>query len=437
MKKCILAAILLTALSFSNLLSGAAAQKQDFSEFRYDEPVHLRISLSSTHNLEAFRAVSEVIAKNLNIYADIELRPTDYEGENYFKSLLAMGEMSDLCVYNSGALFQSLHPQVYFVDLSDEPFVDRLDDTFASAVSVNGALYGVPAGSSYAGGWLYNIELHEQYGLEIPKTWGQLMANCESIKRRGGTPIIAGYKDGWCSQIVLLADHHNLVHDLPDWTEQYTCGSATYANSPDALAGFKKLYELSSRKLLQPNAAETSYEEACRMFANGEGVYMPMITSAISLMNTMVPGVAQNIGIFGQPGSDPSYQGITIWLPAGIYISNTSENIEVAKRWVNFFLSDECQQVFLQTKTLPGINEIHGFDSVSAPYPYLETLLDYQSSGRTTLALEFTSPLKGSSLTKITQECALGLITPKAAAYQYGQDTERLSLMLQMLNDQP
>ena len=57
-------------------------------------------------------------------------------GDNIVKTRLAAGEMADLCLYNSGSLLNALNPAEYFIDISNEDFIDKLDETYKSTVTV-------------------------------------------------------------------------------------------------------------------------------------------------------------------------------------------------------------------------------------------------------------------------------------------------------------
>lgn len=413
------------------LFSSSSAQAQDWSQMRYDEPEELTILLSEFSDMKAYEAVCNYIEDELNIKTEIRIRPSAVEGENYVKSLLAMGEMTDLCVYYVGALLQSLNPRMYFEDLSGEAFISNIEDSFVNAVCMDGHIYGIPAGTAYAGGWLYNRELHEQLGLAVPTTWNQLMDNCQIIKDNGLIPVIAGYESSWSSQLVLLSDFHNLVYECPGWVEEYNAGNVTFSNTPAALRGFEKLYELSEKGYIPSNAIHMGYEEACQMFAQGSGVYMPILTSRLE-------GLADhldNFDIFGQPGDNEGHQAITLWLPQGIYISITSTKKEAAKRWMACFLSSEGQRIFSQYKTPSGPCMVKNIDLEMPDYPYLRTLNQYQQAGNVALALEFVSPLKGVHLPEITQECGAGLLSPKDAAQRFDEDTRHIFLMMNMFHD--
>lgn len=430
MRKCALWLLLICLLTAPACI-GEAAGEVDWSALRYEEPVTLTLMITDDDGWEAYAAICKRIEDRLNIHTELRFRPGDVEGENYVKSLLAMGEMTDLCLYYSGALFRSLDPQAYFVDISGEPFVQALDETYLQAVTVDGKLYGVPAGTMYAGAWIYNVAVHEELGLQVPRTWDEMMDNCQKIKEAGLVPVLGAYDTSWSTQLVLLIDQHNLVHEDPNWVEAYNAGTATFSDSPAAMRGFEKLYELAALGYLQPDAMNTSYEEAGQMFADGEGVYMPVLTSWLPELEA-----EQRFDLFGQPGDDPDYQGITQWLPLSLYISNSSENIEAAKRWIAFFISDEGQRVFMEHTDVTGPSVLKNVDISSMPdVPFLQTLAQYQQEGHTALALEFVSAIKGPDLTSITQQCALGLITPQEAARQYDEDTRRIALLLNMYND--
>ena len=98
--------------------------------------------------------------------------------------------MADLCVYNSGALLNAINPSEYFIDLSDQEFMDRVDDLYKEAVSVDEAVYGIPFATSRGEAVLYNKEMYEKYGLEIPKTWDEFLANCDVLQEAGETAVL-------------------------------------------------------------------------------------------------------------------------------------------------------------------------------------------------------------------------------------------------------
>ena len=103
--------------------------------------------------------------------------------------------MTDIFWYNSGSLLQALNPSETLVDLSDEPFITNIVESFLPTVSQNGQIFGVPSQTAMGGGILYNKRIYEELGLSVPTTWEEFAANNEAIKEAGIAPVIATFGD--------------------------------------------------------------------------------------------------------------------------------------------------------------------------------------------------------------------------------------------------
>ncbi|MBK8027643.1 MAG: hypothetical protein IPK19_41255 [Chloroflexi bacterium] len=78
-----------------------------------------------------------------NVTIEIESRPGG-EGDNIAKTRLATGDMTDVFFYNSGSLLEALNPTQTLVDLSDQPFIANVQESFLPTVSQGEGIYGVP-----------------------------------------------------------------------------------------------------------------------------------------------------------------------------------------------------------------------------------------------------------------------------------------------------
>ncbi|MGZ5392864.1 MAG: ABC transporter substrate-binding protein, partial [Mycobacterium sp.] len=159
---------------------------------------------------------------NPNVKVTVDSRPQGADGDNFVKTRLSTGEMTDLFQYNSGSLLQALDPAKNLVPLTSEPWVANLDDSFKKAVSSGTELYGAPFGPAQGGGILYNRKVFADLGLQVPKTWAEFMANNAKIKAAGIDPVIQSYADTWTSQLLILADFNNINKIDPQWAEKYT-----------------------------------------------------------------------------------------------------------------------------------------------------------------------------------------------------------------------
>lgn len=395
--------------------------------------VTLTLMVGKTGTLyPALQAVAAEAEKKLNIAIKFDIRPDGTEGDNLVKTRLATGDMDDLLAYNSGSLLQALSPEENFVDLSKEPYMDNLLDSYKTTVTANGKIFGVPTGSTNVGGVLYNKKVYADLGLSIPKTWSEFMANSEKIKAAGKTAIIASYKTTWTSQLFVLGDFYNLQAQVPNFAKDYTANKAKYATTPAALRGFEKTQEPFKKGYYNKDFQATTYDDALKMLAEGTGVQYPMLTSAIDTINQNYPDKVKDIGVFPMPSDNAEINGLTVWLPNSIYINKKSKNIEAAKKWVEFFISPEGQSVLASKSKASGPYVVKGVKLPDDTYEGVKQMQPYFDAGKTAPALEFVSPVKGPSLENITIESGSGIKTPLECAENYDKDVQKQAKQLNL-----
>jgi ABC-type Fe3+ transport system substrate-binding protein len=254
--------------------------------------------------------------------------------------------MADLFAYNSGSLFQALNPASQLQPLNDEPWVDQLAEAFKPAVSVDDQVYGAPFGAASGGGILYNKNVYEKLGLEVPMTWDEFMANNAKIKAAGIDPVIQSYGETWTSQLFVLADYHNVAAEDPEWDKKYTSNQVKYAQEP-AIEGFKHLEEVNKAGYLNKNYGSIKFPAALSLLAQGKGAHYPQLTFTVPNIETSDPGKVDDVGFFAQPGESADDNGLTLWLPGAVYVPKTVEGakLDAAKKFLAFVASPEGCEV--------------------------------------------------------------------------------------------
>jgi len=408
----------------------AVSESKESDDSKKD--VTLTLLIDNQTPLDGLQGVIDAFEAKTGIKTEIELRPGGDEGENLIKTRLATGEMADLIYFNSGSLLNTLNPEQYFVDLTNEPYVSTFDEAYKVTVTVNGKVFGAPAGSSFAGAWLYNKKVYDELGLEVPKTWEQLLENCEKIKAAGKIPVAASYKDDWTAQLVLLGDNYNVLVEEPDFPEKFTANQAKFATTPAALRSFEKQQELFIKGYVNEDLNTTTYDMALKMLSEGTAVHYPIITNALPNIDKNYPDKINDIGVFGQPGNDPNNHGITIWLPNSIYIYKDGQHIEEAKQWVEFLVSPEGVAAMAAKEKAVGPYVIKGADLPEDAYPAVKEMMTYFDEGKTAPALEFLTPLKGPNSPQICVQNGNAMTTPAESAAQYDKDVEKQAKQLGM-----
>jgi raffinose/stachyose/melibiose transport system substrate-binding protein len=355
---------------------------------------------------------------------DIEERPGGAEGDNIVKTRLATGEMSDLFSYNAGALLQALNPAQTVMDLTDEPMIDDVLEEFTSTVTQNDRVYGVPMGTSFGGGILYNRRIFEEQGLSVPRTWDEFAANNDQLLEAGITPLGASFGTTWTSQLLVLADFYNVAQAEPSFAEDYTANEAKYATTPAALQSFERLEEAYQAGWWNDDYGSATYEDALQMLADGEIAQYPMLTVALPAIAELDQEAAQSIGFFGQPGSEADTNGMTLWMPLAAYASATTEHPDEVRDFLAFVASVEGTEAMSAATEETGPYLVDGAELPDDVLPAVLDVQAYLDEGNVGPALEFVSPVKGPNLEHLTVEVGSGLRSAAEAAELYDEDVE-------------
>ncbi|MEH7155821.1 ABC transporter substrate-binding protein [Neobacillus drentensis] len=428
-----IASLLLSSALMAGILAGCTSKEETTSggtKSKEKEPEKVTFLIDNQTQLDGINAIIDAFEKKTNIKVEIETRPGGSEGDNIIKTRLATGDMNDLVWNNSGSQLQALNPEQNFVDLSKEPFMENIMDGFKEAVTANGKVFGIPGTPTNAGGWLYNKKVYAELGLTVPKTWDELMANNEKIKQAGKTAVIATYKDTWTSQVIVLADNYNVLAESPNFAADFTANKAKISTTPAALRSFEKLADVNKKGYLNKDFLSTGYDAGLKMLADGTGVHYPMITFALANLAATSPDKMQDIGFFPQPSDSADKNGLTVWMPAGIFINKNSEHIDAAKKFLEFYVSQEGTDLYTAKIKPTGPVAIKGIKLSGDVYQAVQDMLPYFESGNTAPALEFLSPVKGPNLEQITTQVGSGISSAKEGAKLYDKDVEKQAKQL-------
>jgi raffinose/stachyose/melibiose transport system substrate-binding protein len=411
------------AIAIGLASAGMASAEVTLTYYIDDNPTNVATA-------EGLKAAFE--AENPDIKIEIETHPGGAEGDNLVKTRLATGEMSDVFRYNAGSLFQALNPPQTMLDLTDEPFQANIIDSFKPVVTApDGRIYGVPEEAAMGGGILYNKKIYEELGLSVPKTWAEFMANNEKIKAAGKVPVIQTFGDTWTSQLFVLGDFFNVQAAVPNFAADYTANKVKYATTPAAMAGFEHGEEVFKAGYLNEDFAAAKFDDGVRMVATGEGAHYPMLTFAIGAITQSYPEHLDDVGFFAIPGPDASTNGLTVWMPAAVYIAKTTEHPAEAKRFLGFIASTKGCDVRSAANGATGPYLIKGCTLPETVPPAVADLLPYfQKEGATAPALEFLSPIKGPALEQITVEVGSGIRSAKDGAALYDEDVKKQAQQL-------
>lgn len=366
-----------------------------------------------------------------DIHVVVNVGPSGVAYIELAKKRLAAGTMDDVLVHDTGSLFQALDPTKNLVDLTLEPWQTKVVSSFYPVVSVGEKKYGAPFGSAMGGGILYNKAVYKRLGLKIPLTWKQFMANNTVISKAGLIPVIQTYGDSWTAQMFILADEFNLQSAFPNFPALYTANQVQIATVPAALVGFQHLEEVHKARFQNKDYATAKVADGLKYLISGKGVHYPILSFVASDLTKQYPKLAQNIGIFAQPGTLAESNGLTVWMPAGLFIPNTTQHLATAKNFVAYATSPEGLAAMDQAVTPSGPYLIKGAKLTGhLSQVTVQMQVYFNKEGKTAPALEFVSPIKGPNLSAISVQVGSGFMTAKQGAVAYDRDVARESKRL-------
>ena len=249
-----------------------------------------------------------------------------------------------------------------------ESYIDILE---ALEITPKDGTYGVPYVAN-AAGILYNRDMFEEHGWEIPESWDELIELCDDIQAEGILPFYFGFRDTW----TCLAPWNSLAVDLApaDTCQKVNAGETTFSEEYVEVA--EKCAQLVDYGPEDPFAY--GYNDACTAFANGESAMYPIGSYAVPQILSVNPEM--NIDSFVTPGNDDASKNT---LNSGVdllfAVTAECENKEAAYEVLDFLMDDANIQAYIDDQ-----NAVPCKDSEFDLAPMLDGMLPYIESGNMT-----------------------------------------------------
>lgn len=236
-------------------------------------------------------------------------------------------------------------------DLSDVPEVQRLrPDILALAeqyASYPGRLSVIPW-SAAAEGVIYNMDLFEQHGVQVPTSWDELIEVCETLKAAGVTPFYGTFKDGWTVQQGLYDYAIGGSIDVGGFFAQLKAQGADIG--PDSPVSFQKDFTgpmtqgLELLKYFNGDAAGQGYGDGNTAFAKGEGAMYLQGPWALGDIAKVSPDL--RVGTFPLPMGTAEDRRVRTNLDLGLWIPEASRNKEAARVFLSYLMQQDVIDAF-------------------------------------------------------------------------------------------
>jgi raffinose/stachyose/melibiose transport system substrate-binding protein len=186
----------------------------------------------------------------------------------------------------------------------------------------------------------YNKQIFAKAGITVPKTFGDLLAACDTLRKAGMTPISLGNKEAWPA---LHYIGQLLAYDVPQATleRDFEPKTATYAD-PGYAQALDQFKALETRCTDGAEMNGVSYETAIQAFSNTQSaMYYQEIIEFDGSANGQTPLKTSDFGFFVLPppadakGNAQAIEGA----PEGYMINTASKHLGLALDFLKFITS--------------------------------------------------------------------------------------------------
>lgn len=279
------------------------------------------------------------------IKIDFQISP-DAQWRDLIKVKLDSGEAPDIiCVDTPIGLASSLHMDQYCPELTDQPWVSRIEKTTLASVSVKDKVYGItfPGAKMYF--YLYNKDIFKKLGLSVPTTYKEFLSVCQTLKEAGYTPIYEATTNGWHQVLPLFETGGLWLNQDPDMYEKLNENKIDLNGIPSLLNIIKQLDECAKAGYFGDDYLSNAWENAKEAMATERCVMTVAELGFRGQIEKEYPDfkATEKLGAFVMPWGDNQEIGVN---PASnaYFINKDSKYIEEAKQFFDFLARPENLQ---------------------------------------------------------------------------------------------
>ncbi|NOU96736.1 extracellular solute-binding protein [Paenibacillus sp. LMG 31456] len=292
------------------------------------------------------KIVNDYQSKNPNIKIELDSLNTDQQ-KLKLKTQAASKEVPDITIVNPSAQMKPFVDAGLFAPLNDMVAQNGLKDTFQSGIldwyTFNNNLYALPDGNNIAVVY-YNKELFKQAGVEVPKTFEEMVDTVKKLKDKGIQPMAIGEKDSWTGSFLFM----NVLlrtNSGPGFLKDVVDGKKTFQDPvfTDAVTSFQNLIQAGA---FQEGATSFDYNAGENLFKTGKAAMYFMGSWATGGIETS--SVNGKVGVFKFPTVNGKGNPDEFMLApgSGFAISANSKHLKETKEFLNYFMLNFPKEAF-------------------------------------------------------------------------------------------
>ncbi|WP_404436527.1 ABC transporter substrate-binding protein [Microbacterium aerolatum] len=333
---------------------------------------------------EAIEFMTDLVSEYNSSQSDVRVE-IDTSGVDVVSASFVRGNPPDIMLGNYNYEIARFVQRCALTDLSDTDAAANIRDDLQPLMDQYGSCEGRTSALPYsvmAASVIYNKEIFDAQGLEVPQTWDELIAVCDRLKAAGIDPFYGTFKDDWT---VGQGWYDYTAGGSVDVIEFFDALAEEGAEvGPDSAVSFQKDFAEPMERMMQlvdgytnADAASRGYGDGNLAFANGEAaMYLqgPWAFSEIAKTSPDLP-----LGTFPLPMTDdPADLGVRVNMDLAAMIPEGSRHQEAARDFLEFLYEPQnieeynaSQLGFTPTKDAPAPDD-----------PRIEGMIEYYDNGQ-------------------------------------------------------
>lgn len=369
------AALAVTALGAA-MLAGCSADGRETIRFTFSKR-------------EALTFMNQVVA-DYNASQDRVRVEMDTSGVDVVSASFVRGNPPDIMLANYNYEVARFVQRCALTDLSGTTAATTVREDLQPLMDQYGVCAGRTSALPYsvmASSVIYNTQMFEDLGLEVPTTWDELRQTAETLKANGITPFYGTFKDDWT---VGQGWYDYAVGGSLDVIDFFDALAAEGdAVGPDSAVSFEKDFSAAMERMTElastytnPDADSRAYGDGNLAFAQGQAaMYLqgPWALGEIAKTSPDLP-----VGTFPLPMTDdPDDLAVRVNMDLAAIIPEGSRHQEAARDFLEYLYQpeiieayNESQLGFAPTKDAPAPSD----PRVAGMIPYYEEGRIYQGA---------------------------------------------------------
>jgi raffinose/stachyose/melibiose transport system substrate-binding protein len=353
----------------------ASGQKETYATEPIQE-VELNVMMSFPRFMDQWETYSRQFEEkmleeeNLKVKINLEM-PSSDQYESVLQARLAGNDAPDLYTLHSNNI-ATYYKAGNLEDLSSQELSSKVFNNIKDTVTVDGKMLAVPI-ESQAWAALYNKDIFEECGLEVPYTLSELKNVCSVLQEKGYTPFMLAFQEQWVPQLMTaLLLGGKVTTEVPDWLSRMYDDKASYEEMRDIFDTIDVIMENGTSR-----AMEQGSESGAAEFAMGKAAMFVQGTWASGTIMSTNPEM--NLGVFALPiNENPECAKVNLSTSTTLVVYPGSSEKDIALKFANYVLDDNDSSALFESCGFNPVATSHEFEVSS----WVNDASEYVSMGK-------------------------------------------------------